>query len=84
MTESEKYRYILDNSLKCSSVGFLVGTTISMVLFRSIGARVALTSLTSGIGLGVSYADARYVLGHDVVTHDSWKATVSPAATAAD
>lgn len=72
MTESEKWKYIFDNTTKLCSVGFLVGSGISFLVFKSVAVRMGITSLGAGFGLGRSYVDARYVLGHDVSADAVW------------
>ncbi|KEG12787.1 hypothetical protein DQ04_01421010 [Trypanosoma grayi] len=76
LTEAEKWRYIIDNTLKMTSLGFLSGAAFSLVVFRSVGARMAVTAFGSGFGLGKSYVDTRYILGHDVAAETVWTAEV--------
>lgn len=66
MSEGEKWKFIFDNTTKLTAVGFLVGSSVSYIALRSVAARVGLTCFASGIGLGRSYIDARFTLGHDV------------------
>ncbi|CUF15996.1 Hypothetical protein, putative [Bodo saltans] len=72
MTESDKWRYIFDNSTKLASVGFLAGSAASFLVFKSVAVRMGCTALGAGFGLGKSYVDARYVLGHDVTADAEW------------
>jgi MICOS complex subunit MIC10 len=72
MTESDKWRYIFDNSTKLASVGFLAGSAASFLIFKSVTIRMGVTALGAGFGLGKSYVDARYVLGHDVTADVHW------------
>ena len=80
MTDSEKWKYIIDNSLKLGGVGLLGGSAVSMLLFRNLGVRVGIAAMFAGFGLGKSYVDARYVLGHEVREMAVWKATVTSRA----
>jgi inner membrane organizing system protein 1 len=80
MSDSDKWKYIVDNSLKLGGVGLLGGSALSMLLFRNLGVRVGIASMFAGFGLGKSYVDARYVLGHEVRDVAVWKAAVSAPA----
>lgn len=79
LTESQKWSFITDNTLKMMSFGFLCGGTISMVVFRSVAARAAITAFGTGCGIGKAYVDTKYVLGHDVAAETVWSAQVAPA-----
>ncbi|ORC89440.1 uncharacterized protein TM35_000122150 [Trypanosoma theileri] len=76
LTEAEKWRYVMDNTLRLGSLGFLCGAAFSLVVFRSVSTRMAVTAFGSGFGLGKSYVDTRYVLGHDVAAETVWTAEV--------
>jgi MICOS complex subunit MIC10 len=78
LTESQKWSYITDNTLKMMSFGFLCGGAISMVVFRSITSRAAITAFGTGCGIGRAYVDTKYVLGHDVAAETVWSAQVAP------
>lgn len=77
LTESEKWKTVADNAIKLNSVGFLCGTALSMVLFKSTVARAACSAFGAGVGCGVAYVDARYLFGHDVVADRAWIASVT-------
>lgn len=77
LTESQKWVYITDNTLKMMSFGFLCGGAFSMVIFRSVTSRAAITAFGTGCGLGKSYVDTKYVLGHDVPAEALWSAQVT-------
>ncbi|GET88310.1 hypothetical protein, conserved [Leishmania tarentolae] len=77
LTESQKWSYITDNTLKMMSLGFLCGGAISMVVFRSVASRAAVTAFGTGFGIGKSYVDTKYVLGHDVAAETVWSAQVA-------
>ena len=77
LSDSEKWKYIIDNALKLGGVGLLGGSAVSMLLFRNLGVRVGVSSLCAGFGIGKSYVDARYVLGHEAKDTAIWKATAS-------
>ncbi|CBH15106.1 hypothetical protein, conserved [Trypanosoma brucei gambiense DAL972] len=76
LTEAEKWRYVVDNTLKKGSLGFLTGAALSLVVFRSVPVRVAATAFGCGFGIGKSYIDTRYILGHDVSVETVWTAEV--------
>ncbi|RNF15260.1 uncharacterized protein Tco025E_05557 [Trypanosoma conorhini] len=76
LTEAEKWRYAIDNTLRVCGLGFLGGAAFSLVVFRSVGPRIAVTAFGGGVGLGKSYVDMRYVFGHDVVADAVWTAEV--------
>lgn len=78
LTESQKWSYITDNTLKMMSFGFLCGGAVSMVVFRSVAARAAVTAFGTGCGVGKAYVDTKYVLGHDVAAETVWSAQVAP------
>lgn len=78
MTESGKWIFITDNTLKMLSFGLLCGGAISLVVFRSVVARAATTAFGAGCGLGRSYVDTKYILGHDVPAEAVWTAQVAP------
>ncbi|CAG9573377.1 Domain_of_unknown_function_(DUF543)_-_putative [Leishmania major strain Friedlin] len=78
LTESQKWSYITDNTLKMMSLGFLCGGAVSMVVFRSVASRAAVTAFGTGCGIGKSYVDTKYVLGHDVAAETVWSAQVAP------
>ncbi|KAG5505714.1 hypothetical protein JKF63_05049 [Porcisia hertigi] len=78
LTESQKWSFITDNTLKMMSFGFLCGGAASMVVFRSVASRAAVTAFCTGCGIGKSYVDAKYVLGHDVAAETVWSAQVVP------
>lgn len=77
-TESGKWLFITDNTLKMLSFGFLCGGAVSLVIFRSVAARAAVTAFGAGCGVGRSYVDTKYVLGHDVPAETLWTAQVIP------
>ncbi|EPY31204.1 hypothetical protein STCU_03167 [Strigomonas culicis] len=74
LTESEKWAYITDNTLKYMSFGFLCGGAISMIMFKSMVARASLTAYGAGCGIGKAYVDTKYILGHDVSAVTLWTA----------
>ncbi|RNF04841.1 hypothetical protein TraAM80_04973 [Trypanosoma rangeli] len=76
LTEAEKWRYVIDNTLRVGGLGFLSGTAFSLVVFRAVGPRIVVTAFGGGFGLGKSYVDMRYVFGHDVVADAVWTAEV--------
>ncbi|EAN90032.1 hypothetical protein TcCL_NonESM11136 [Trypanosoma cruzi] len=76
LTEAEKWRYAIDNTLKLCGLGFLSGAAFSLIVFRNVGPRIAVTALGGGFGLGKSYVDMRYVFGHEVVAEAVWTAEV--------
>ncbi|XQJ26732.1 protein of unknown function (DUF543), putative [Leishmania guyanensis] len=78
LTESQKWSYITDNTLKMMSFGFLCGGAISMVVFRSVASRAAVTAFGTGCGIGKSYVDTKYILGHDIGAETVWSAQVAP------
>lgn len=78
LTESQKWAYITDNTLKMMSFGFLCGGALSMVVFRSVASRAAVTAFGTGCGIGKAYVDTKYVLGHDVAAETVWSAQVTP------
>lgn len=80
MSESDKWKFVLDNTLKLGSVGFLLGSAVGMVAFKNVAVRMGIASLGAGTGVGKSYVDARYVFHHDVAADRSWIATVKPIA----
>lgn len=84
MTESGKWLYITDNTLKMLSFGLLCGGAVSLVVFRSVAARAATTAFGAGCGLGRSYVDTKYVLGHDVPAETVWAAQVVPVSNVAE
>lgn len=77
LSESEKWRVVVDNSLKMLSVGLLCGGGVSLIAFRSLGARAATMAFGAGCGLGKSYVDAKYILGHDISAAKVWTAVVA-------
>lgn len=77
LTDSQKWQFVADNAIKLNSVGFLVGTALSMVFFKSTAVRVACAAFGAGFGCGTAYVDARYVFGHDVVADRAWIASVT-------
>ncbi|KAG5479401.1 hypothetical protein LSCM1_04661 [Leishmania martiniquensis] len=78
LTESQKWSYITDNTLKMMSFGFLCGGAVSMIVFRSVASRAAVTAFGTGCGIGKSYVDTKYVLGHDIAAETVWSAQVAP------
>lgn len=74
LTETEKWKYMFDNATKLVAVGFLAGSGVSFLLFKSVSVRMGITTLGAGFGLGRSYVDARYILGHDVTAPVDWVA----------
>ncbi|CCW70288.1 unnamed protein product [Phytomonas sp. Hart1] len=78
LSEAEKWRIIIDNTLKFLSIGLLCGGTFSVVTFRSLTARAAITAFGAGFGLGKSYVDTKFILGHDVPAEAMWAAQVVP------
>ncbi|KAK7200132.1 hypothetical protein NESM_000063300 [Novymonas esmeraldas] len=77
LTEAQKWSYITDNTLKMMSFGFLCGGAVSMVVFRSVASRAAVTAFGTGCGIGKAYVDTKYVLGHDVAAETVWSAQVA-------
>jgi hypothetical protein len=75
MSDDQKWRFAGQNFLQQSSVGFLVGTVVSMIAFRSAAARTACAAAGASFGLGRAYVDARFVFGHDVRANVNWLAT---------
>ena len=76
MSESERWRFALNNALQKTSVGFLVTGAVAMVVCRTVPARIGVASFGAGIGAGRAFVDARYIMGHDVVADKEWVATV--------
>lgn len=74
MSDDQKWRFAGQNMLQQSSVGFLVGTLVSMVVCRSPAARTACAAFGAAFGLGRAYVDARFVFGHDVRASVDWLA----------
>ncbi len=83
MSDDQKWRFAGQNALQQSSVGFLVGTLVSMVACRSPSARTACAAFGAAFGLGRAYVDARFVFGHDVRASVEWLASAKDAAAAA-
>lgn len=78
LSESGKWVFLTDNTLKLMSFGLLCGGAFSMIAFRSITSRAACTAFGAGWGIGKSYVDAKYILGHDVPASTRWTAKVTP------
>jgi hypothetical protein len=76
ISESQKWRFAGQNALQQGSVGFLCGTVLSLVLFRSSPMRAAAAVGGAAFGLGSAYVDARYVFGHEVAADRMWLASV--------
>ncbi|CAD2220969.1 hypothetical protein AGDE_03946 [Angomonas deanei] len=76
LTESQKWSYVTDNTLKMMSFGFLCGGTVGLVAFRSVATRAAFAAFGAGCGIGKAYVDTKYILGHDVSAETVWKAQV--------
>ncbi|CCW63001.1 unnamed protein product [Phytomonas sp. EM1] len=78
LSEAEKWHLIIDNSLKFLSLGLICGGASSLLIFRSLTARAATTAFGAGFGLGKSYVDTKFILGHDIPAEAMWTAQVVP------
>lgn len=79
MSEGEKWRAIIDNSLRSMCLGFICAGGASLLALRSLTPRIAVSAFGTGVGLGISYVDAKYILGHDVDVVEIWRGTVKPS-----
>lgn len=76
--ESLKWQLAVSNGLQHSAIGFLTGGAASLVVARSLSARVGLAALGAGFGVGRAYVDMRYLFNHDVAANRTWIASVTP------
>ncbi|KAG8342411.1 putative protein of unknown function (DUF543) [Trypanosoma vivax] len=76
LSEGEKWRLAVDNTLKSGSLGCIAGGLFSLLAFRSVAVRASITAFGGGFGVGRAYVDTRYVLGHNVDAETVWTAEV--------
>ena len=75
MSDDQKWRFASQNALQQASVGFLIGSLLSLVTCRSAAARGGFAAFGAAFGLGRAYVDTRFVFGHDVHASVEWLAT---------
>lgn len=67
LSGEEKWDHSVENGLRKSSIGFAAGLLPSLLFARSSLSRAGILFLTTGIGAGIAYGEARYLFDHDVV-----------------
>lgn len=64
--DSDKLSLIVNNGLKLFSAGMLCTSAVSIIVFRSMAARVSAMCLGAGWGIGNAYVDSQFILGQEV------------------
>ncbi|CDF33045.1 unnamed protein product [Chondrus crispus] len=56
---AEKWDTALEKGIKRTAYGAIAGGVVAALLFRGVGIRSAILGLGSGIGVGITYAEAK-------------------------
>eukprot|EP00658_Telonema_sp_P-2_P055254 TRINITY_DN43930_c0_g1_i1.p2 TRINITY_DN43930_c0_g1~~TRINITY_DN43930_c0_g1_i1.p2 ORF type:complete len:117 (+),score=35.13 TRINITY_DN43930_c0_g1_i1:125-475(+) len=63
---NEKWDHSVENALRKTSLGLVAGLLPSLLLTRTLAARMSMTLFTTGFGAGIGYAEAAYLYDHNV------------------
>lgn len=66
VSANEKWDHSVENALRKTSLGLVAGLLPSLLLTRTLAARLSMTLFTTGFGAGIGYAEAAYLYDHNV------------------
>jgi inner membrane organizing system protein 1 len=66
ISANEKWDHSVENALRKTSLGLVAGLLPSLLLTRTLAARLSMSMFTTGFGAGIGYAEAAYLYDHNV------------------
>lgn len=66
ISNNEKWDHSVENILRKTSLGLVAGLLPSLLLTRTLSARLSMSLFTTGFGFGIGYAEAAYLYDHNV------------------